>query len=408
MRLRRGVRGYLAPALRALAAHRLRAGLAISAVAAGTAAVLLTGAIGAGAGGEVAQRMESMGTNLLVVRPVEVGQRVARRTMRGAVTTLEPGDGEAIARLRGLAAAPSTEGRARVEAGRVTVVSTVRGTVPVFLAVRGFRLAEGRFFDAGDEQSARRVAVLGARVADALFAGEPVVGADIRVRGIPFEVIGVLRSKGALAGGDEDDQVLVPLRTGLRRLLSRRWLDAVYVSVEDPRRMEEAMAEIRELLRARHRAVAAGGREDFEVQNAARALAVQRQAIASLTLLTTGLGALALGVGGIGIFALLLIAVRERTTEIGLRMAVGARPRDVLLQFLCEASFLAVGGWVAGVGLGALGAATVALGSSWKLGLPVAPLFASLGMAVLVGLGCGAYPARQASRLPPVDALRAA
>ncbi len=403
MRLRRALR----PSLRALLAHRVRAALVLSSVATGVAAVLLTAAVGKGAERELARTLEALGTDLLVVRPAAMSRFPGRRQVRGTVTSLEVGDAEAIAELALVReAAPSAEGMLRVKAGKGALLTMVLGTSPAFPAVRRFRLREGRFFGPADDRESRRVAVLGARVGETLFPGESPVGRQIRLRSVPFEVIGVLEAKGAQAdGADEDTKVVIPLRTALRRVFNTSWLSNVFVSVRDPARMAEAEAEIGELLRARHRRGREGAPDDFAVQDRTRFLAGQQETVEFLTLLTTGLAGLALSVGGTGILALMLLSVRERTGETGLRMAVGARPRDILLQFLLEATVLALGGWAIGVAAGALAAGAVAFGTDWKVGVPVRALLASLAMAVTTGVGFGAFPARKASLLPPTQAL---
>jgi putative ABC transport system permease protein len=401
MKLRRSV----ALSLRALFAHRLRAILALSCIAVGVAALVLTSAIGAGAQRELRGRLENMGANLLVVRPARVKRLTARKSVRGFMTSLTLEDYEAIAALDFVAAAaPGAERGVRVKAGTAVVTSKVLGTTAAFPIARRLELATGRFFD--DDAGAPRVAVLGARVSESLFAGD-AVGRDVRIGGVPFEVIGVLREKGALAdGSDEDNQILIPIRTALRRVLNTRWLSAVFVSVDDPRRMDLAEAEIGKLLRARHEI--AGEREnDFEIQNTTKSVAAQKQVADSFALLTSGLSAIALVVGGAGILALMFLSVRERTSEIGLRIAVGARSRDIVVQFLVEAAFLAVGGWAIGVVAGGAGTALIAWGTEWKVGLPLTALAASLAMVLGIGLGFGAFPARKASLIPPIEALLA-
>jgi putative ABC transport system permease protein len=398
MRFRRSLR----PSLRAIFAHRARATLALTSVSVGVAAVVVTSAIGTGAQREIARRIESTGSNLLVVRPAQVKRLVARKTVRGVVTSLVLDDYDAIAKLTPVAAAaPGAEGNLRVKAGSAAMTTKVLGTSSAFPDVRRFRLRAGRFFDADDDRRASRVAVLGARVSETLFPGENPVGQEMRIRGVPFEVIGVLQAKGAIGdAGDEDDQVLVPIGTALRRVFNSTWLTTVFVSVADVAEMPKAEAEIGTLLRARHRKP-----DDFEVQNLTRFLAIQKETADSLTLLTTGLAALALLVGGTGILALMLLSVKERTGEIGLRRAVGATPRDILVQFLFEATLLAFGGWTLGVVVGACGAAAVAFSTRWTIGVPIEALLASFAMAATTGLGFGAYPARTASRMPPIEAL---
>jgi len=412
MRLARSLR----PALRALAAHRLRAGLALCGVAIGVAAVLLTGALGAGAEREVARSLEAMGTNLLVVRPAQARRLVARKEVRGFVTTLTPEDAAALAELERVdEAMPGMEGTVRVKGGGGSVTATVLGATRAFPRVRRFRLRAGRFFDAEDEAGARRVAVLGARVAERLFGEDSpatLIGQGLRLRGIPFTIIGVLEAKGVLAdGSDEDNTIVIPIRTALRRVFNVAYLNTVFVTVRDIRDsnqrdpMNAAQAEIGALLRERHRLRGNATADDFAVQDKAKLLSSQRETVGTLTLFVAGLSALALLVGGTGILALMLLSVKERTGEIGLRLAVGARPRDILVQFLAEATALALGGWLAGVALAALGTGGLALGTSWKVALPAGALLASFGMAMITGLGFGAVPARRASLLPPIRAL---
>lgn len=398
MRLRRTVR----LSLRALFAHRLRTALAIASVSAGVAAVVLTGGIGKRAAAEVRRNVEGVGTNLLVVRPAQVKKVVTRKTVTGVVKTLRLDDCSAIEQLASIrAVAPAAEGALRVKAESAATLTTVRGTTPVFPDIRRFRVKSGRFFDDDDNRAARRVAILGARVADALFPDDDPVGAQVRIRGTAFDVIGVFAPKGVLADGDEDNQVVVPIRTALRRIFNSNSLTGILVSVENGHSMDAAQHEIDRAIGERHHT------HDFEIQDAARMAAMQKKATDSFALLTTGLGALALFVGGSGILALMLMTVKERTTEIGLRIAVGARPRDILLQFLLEATWLSVSGWIIGVALAAIAFTAIATATTWKLGIPLVAVAATFGMAVVIGIGFGALPARKASLISPIDALLA-
>jgi putative ABC transport system permease protein len=392
--------------VRALLAHRMRTALALASVSAGVAAVILTSAIGDGAQRDIARNVERLGVNLLVVRPAQVKRLASRRAIAGSVTTLRMEDRDAVAALPLVAlAAPGVESPVRVKGGRTATATRMLGTTPDFLTVRGFGVRRGRAFDEHDLRDSRRVAILGSRVADALFDGD-AVGRQIRIRRVPFEVIGVLTPKGALADGDEDNQILVPITTALRRVLNTSWLNAVFVSVtsNDVRTMREAENAIAGTLRARHPA-SADGRSDYEIQNAARFFSMQRQTADTLGRLTTGLGAVALLVGGTGIMALMLLSVRERTSEIGLRMAVGAQRHDVLVQFLLEATMLALGGWLLGVALGLGGAATIGATTRWPVAPPIGAISISLAMALTIGLGFGAIPARRAASIPPLRAL---
>src|SRR5262245_53308475 len=400
------IRRSIGPSLRALFAHRVRTTLAVSSVTAGVAAIVVTSAIGAGAEDTIRRQIESLGANLLVVRPAQVKRVVARKEVKGTVTTLRLEDFDAIAMLETVVdAVPALEGPVKVKGGTASMTTKVLGTTPEFPAVRRFQIRNGRFFDDDDDRTARRVAVLGARVAAALFDDQNPVGRTIRIRGIPFEVIGSMTAKGAMAGGDEDNQIVVPIRTARRRLFNATWLTSIFVSVGDSRAVPDAEREIGRVLRARHR-LDPDQQPDFDVQNAATFLALQQQTVATLGRLTTAVGAIAVVVGGTGILALILMSVRERTGEIGLRMAVGAQPRDILMQFLFEAALLALGGWVGGLVLGMSGATVVAASTTWRIGVPWEALLVSLGMAMTIGLGFGTVPARKASLIPPIQALR--
>jgi putative ABC transport system permease protein len=207
-------------------------------------------------------------------------------------------------------------------------------------------------------------------------------------------------------GSDEDNEVVVPIRTALRRVFNSTWLNPIFVSVRNPGEMAETESAIARLLRDRHRREPSGKPDDFSIQNKTRVLAAQKQVAESLNLLATTLAAISLFVGGAGILALMLMSVKERTGEIGLRIAVGARPRDILVQFLMEAAFLAIGGWAVGITLGTLGAAVVAFATRWKVAMSPEQVLVTLGMVLTIALGFGAYPARKASLVPPIEALQ--
>jgi putative ABC transport system permease protein len=403
MKLRR----RFSSALRPMLAHRLRAVLALSGVAVGVAAVVVSRSVGVGAQAEMERTIGQMGTNLLIIKPLPVKRLVARPQLSGLATTLRIEDSDAIAQLPTIReVAPAADRAVRVKLGTTAMRTMVRGTTPAYLSVRGFELAAGRCFDEADNRATRRVAVLGASVAAELGRGRSLVGEEIRVGGVPFQVIGVLQPKGStIDGADQDNHIVVPLGTALRRVLNSTWLTTVYARVTEPERMDEAEAEVQRLLRERHQRGNERTPDDFAVQNTTKTRAFQQEMMATLSRYAGGLAAVALVVGGLGILALMLLSVRERTSEIGLRMAVGAEPRDILIQFLIEAMVLALAGWAGGALLG--GAAAVALGwlAGWPVGLPVTAIASSLAIAVVIGLGFGALPARNAARIPPIDAL---
>jgi putative ABC transport system permease protein len=302
--------------------------------------------------------------------------------------------------------APAIDGSRLVRSEVGTTRGLVLGTTANFLDVRGFRLARGAFFTYEDEEAATRVVVLGARVRAALCpAGEPV-GAVVRIANVPFEVVGVLEAQGVTAdGADVDTQLYVPLRTALRRMFNTRALGSVFIRVRDEAPMPRVESDLRAVLRERHHLDERERADDFAVQNPERALAAKRQVTRVMTLFTLSVAAISLLVGGTGILALMLLSVRERTAEIGLRRAVGAWPLDILTQFLAEAMTLAAGGGLAGVGLGVLGAWATAAATGWPVSVTASSALAGVGISASLGLVFGLWPASQAARLPPVVAL---
>ena len=293
-----------------------------------------------------------------------------------------------------------------VKADTASTQVSVLGTGPAYAELRKFQVARGRYLDEEDDRSCSRVAVLGARVAESLFGSEDPVGRTVRIRRVPFEVIGVLASRGASASGsDEDNLVAVPLRTALRRILNVTWLSSIAITLREDASPAEAETLIRELLRRRHRLDVRGVPDDFTIQGQEKMAAMQRTAVRSLTLLTSGLAGVALAVGGAGILALMLLSVRERTAEIGVRLAVGATPTDVLFQFLGEAALLALAGGAGGALLGAAGAFAVASATGWDVVVPAGAYAVALATSLLLGLASGALPAALAARVPPIEAL---
>ncbi len=393
---------------RGLFAHRMRATLAVSSVAAGVVAVVVTGSIGQGAKEEVLRQTESIGTNLLVVRPAQVSNSAARKNVKGVVTTLRLDDYQAITQIsRVSAAVPGFESSVVVKADNLSMSAMVLGTTFPYLDVCRFRLYQGRFLTDDDDFSANRVAVLGARVNEMLFGEQNAIGQQIRIRNVPFEVVGVLEAKGVLAdGSDEDDRIVIPIRTALRRVFNSTWLNAIFISVRDVSEMDGARTDVNALLRERHRLVQRNKPDDFSLQDKTKVLAARKQLADSLTLLATGLAAASLVVGGVGILALMLMSVKERTAEIGLRMAIGAKPRDIFVQFLLEATSIAAGGWLAGMAIAAAATGIIGRATDWTTSISSGLEFVTLSIVMTSGLVFGAYPARKASLMPPIRALR--
>lgn len=395
---------------RALSRHRARTALALAGTAVGVGCVLAMLTVAEGAKRQVVGRIDAMGRNLLVVM-AGPQPRVAARTMaRGAtVTTLVPADAEAIIAQSALItrAAPSQGRTMPLEYGDRATTSTVRGTTSDYGAIRHFPLASGRSFTPEENRAGLRVTVIGARVRERLFGDRDPVGETLRVGRIPFEVVGVLGSKGvSLGGGDDDDQILIPLRTALRRVFNVDYIGTIYLEVESSGMMDAAAAEVGAILRERHRLLRRGKADDFVIQNQRTVVAAEMETLRSFRHLIVGLGSVALTVSGVGILSIMMLSIRERRSEIGLRAAVGARRRDIRLQFLLEALALSGGGGVAGVVLGMILAWAIGAFTEWHSVVTVpSMLFATLS-ALMVGAVAGVYPAQRAASWDPIEALR--
>jgi putative ABC transport system permease protein len=392
-----------------LAAHPLRTALALTGIIIGVSAVIIMVAIGDGAQQEVLSKIDAMGTDLLVISAGQVQKSVGRQQIRGTTTTLVLEDVEAIARECPAvkAAAPVQSRKMQVKYGSFSTNTTVVGTTPEFQKVRNFRPAKGTFFSDEENLASRRVAVLGTTVVNNLFEGHNPIGATVRIGQVPFEVVGVMQSKGTdLNGVDQDNQIFIPLRTALRRVFNLTYINTINIQAVNTEKMSQAVAQITELLRERHRLGRHNAPDDFTIQNQADVLEAQRETTDTFTLLISSIAGISLLVGGIGILAIMLIAIRERTNEIGLRMAVGASRKDIVMQFVIEASMLGVSGGIAGIILGILGSISIRIGTSWAINISPSSVMLAFSFSLLVGLFFGVYPARRASLLDPIEALR--
>jgi putative ABC transport system permease protein len=397
-------------AWKALARRPLRTGLAMLGMVVGVASVVVMMAVGQGSQERVRQVMRSLGSNVIVVAsgaPTAGGVRLAS----GSAPTLTLGDADAIARLPSVTAiAPISYGTAQLVHGAQNWLGPVQGTSPGFFTVRDWEFSAGGPFDAEDLRAGARKAVLGATIVERLFLGEDPVGRTLRIRNVPFVVVGVLAPKGrSLEGNDFDDIVVVPFSTARRDLYrwglpNRVW--RIMAKADEAAGMAQAEADILALLRTRHR-IAEGAEDDFSVRRQDAAYDNEQEAARSMRTLLATIASVSLVVGGIGIMNIMLVTVTERTREIGLRMAVGARRRDILLQFLQESVVICVVGGLVGLVFG-VGVAWLAA-ERWGMTVIVSLQagLAAFAASTLTGVVFGLYPARVAARMTPADALRA-
>jgi putative ABC transport system permease protein len=398
-------------ALRALRRNKLRSFLTTLGMVIGVSAVIAMVAIGDGAKARVEAAFDAMGSNMLIILP---GTSTSGGAMGGfgSMPTLTWDDLKAIQTEIPTVrwAAPSLRAAAQVQSEDQNWTTQVFGSTPEFFLIRTWPAAQGELFTQSDVDGATKVAVLGQTVVEKLFgvSANPV-GQSIRVKGVPFTVIGVLSKKGqSQFGQDFDDTILVPVSTfrqkiqgGLKNYIS----GTIMVGATGASTTQRAESQVRGLLRDRHR-LAPGADDDFSIRNLAEIASAQQEGTRTLTTLLAAIAAVSLLVGGIGIMNIMLVSVTERTREIGLRMAVGAKPGDIRLQFLVEALTLAVTGGLIGVGLGLFAAWRLASSFGWQVLYRPDVIFIAVGFSGLVGVGFGFYPAHRASRLDPIQALR--
>jgi putative ABC transport system permease protein len=399
-------------ALRALAVNKLRSALTMLGIVIGVGAVIVMIAVGAGAQARVEDQIRALGSNLLLVMPGSTTAGGVRLGF-GSASTLTEDDVAAINReIPEALAAPALRGSAQVIWGNTNWSTQIYGTTPEYLDVRQWPLAAGRSFEPAEMAAAAKVCLIGATVARQLFGDADPLDQSIRIKRVPFTVIGVLDVKGqSLMGTDQDDLVLVPIKTARSRVLGtasaarNRTVGTIWVKAAEGVDTKEIEGQVRSLLRQRHR-IQPGADDDFSLRNLAEVMAAQEASSRVLALLLAAVASVSLLVGGIGIMNIMLVSVTERTREIGLRMAVGARTRDILGQFLVEAVTLSLIGGLAGVALGVGASMLIAGLAGWRIVLSPGAVGLAVAFAFAIGVFFGFYPARKAARLNPVEALR--
>ncbi len=386
-------------AFRSIFRNRMRSLLTSLGIIIGVASVIIMVGVGSGSQAQIQDQIESMGTNLIMVQP-ERGPDIANR--------LSTDDVDKLKSESGYLSAVSGTTRTGVTAvgGDGDWSTTAYGVEPDYLVVRDWGLSSGEMFGEKDLSARKKVAVLGTTVAEELFGASDPVGEQIRLARTPFTIIGVLESKGNTSmGNDQDDTVLVPLDTAMTRLSNSQYLDTIEISVVSQDLMDQAQTDIEQILRESHR-LTDDQDNDFRVMNQAEIIDTASATAETLTILLAAIAAVSLLVGGIGIMNIMLVSVTERTREIGIRMSVGARKQDILLQFLSESIFLSLMGGAVGIGF--------AFGMVWVLNtffsvptvVEAGIVFLAAVFAAAVGVFFGYYPARKASNLYPIEALR--
>ncbi|MBW6504909.1 ABC transporter permease [bacterium] len=395
---------------RSLRANKMRSILTMLGMIIGVAAVIIMVAIGAGANERIADQIASVGSNLLLVLPGSTTSGGLRSGF-GSTPTLTMDDAKAIGReLPAVAlASPSSRSSGPVVYGNQNWSTILQGVSPEYFEMRDWQTAQGRYFTTQEMDAAVKVCLLGTTVAGYLFGPEDPVGKIVRIKRAPFTVVGVLESKGQSPNGqDQDDTVILPVTTLVKKLAGSahpRSIGVILVQAVDGDHVKEAEREVTSLLRQRHR-IGPGQDDDFSVRNLSEMLALAESATRIMSLLLGGIASVSLVVGGIGIMNIMLVSVTERTREIGIRMAVGARERDILSQFLIEAVLLALTGGAIGIVLGSAGAVLISRLAGWSTLISPGAAFLAFGFSAAVGVFFGFYPARKASRMDPIEALR--
>ncbi len=396
--------------LRALKINKMRSALTMLGIVIGVTAVIIMVAIGSGARERVSRQISSAGSNLLVVVPGSMTAGGIRMGF-GTQANLTTKDAEAI--LKECPAvwdvSPEVHGAAQVVFGNQNWSTAITATTPSYLNVRDWLLDDGRNFSDQDIRNTTKVCIVGQTIVENLFAGQDPIDQIIRIKKVPFVVIGVLEAKGQdLMGQDQDDMILIPITTGRKKVFGSLRPDmvrSIIVKTVSTQELPQAETQIQELLRQRHH-IGPKEEEDFTVRNLTQMLQMAEKSTRIMTMLLGAIASISLLVGGIGIMNIMLVSVTERTREIGIRMAVGAKVRDIRLQFITEALILSMIGGAIGIIMGIAGAKLIALLTDWSAMVSLPATAAAFGFSGLVGIFFGFYPAYKASLLNPIEALR--
>ena len=399
-------------ALRALKVNRMRSALTMLGIIIGVAAVIAMVGVGAGATARIQDQIQSIGSNLIIVLPGSISANGVRLGS-GAVATLTQDDAKAIAADCPSvgAVAPSVRGGVQVVYGNSNWATNAQGVTPDFMTIRDYTMLSGQFFTTQDVDAAAKTAVLGETVAHNLFGDSDPTGQVVIVKNVPFTVAGVLTPKGqSPTGQDQDDVILLPISTATQKVFGANKANAkavasLMVQAMSPQTMDQAIQEMTALLRERHK-ILPGVEDDFTVRNLTEVFAAQETSAQVMSILLGAIASVSLIVGGIGIMNIMLVSVTERTREIGLRQAVGAKTRDILLQFLVEAVTLSLLGGIVGIAVGLAASLLISHFAKWSTAVSPLSILLAFLFSALVGVFFGYYPARKAAFMDPIEALR--
>jgi len=371
----------------------------------GVGAIITTTSIGEGAKADITERIQTLGANILAVRPGQSrfrgrGSADARRSLTVQDLAALEERGQSFGYVT-----PEVSSRAQVKYLSKNTNTTIVGTSPAYLVTANFTVEKGRFFTDSEIRYRERVCVLGKTVVDNLFETIEPVGKTVKIKGVGFHVLGVMKEKGASGWRNPDDQVFIPYTTAMKRVFGEEYLSSISIQANDDKLLETAETEVTELLRKQHK-IPINKELDFHVRNQAEFMETLEESSQTFTNMILGIAIVSLVVGGIGIMNIMLVSVTERTKEIGLRKAVGAQRVDILVQFLVESTTLALVGGLVGIGVGLIGAEMVPSIWGWRTVVSVMYAGASFIVSALVGVFFGAYPAWKAAKLHPIDALR--
>lgn len=397
----------IAIAFTSLLSNKMRTILTMLGIIIGVGAVIVMVSIGMGVRQNITNSIASLGSNMLIVTPGSAN-RGGVRSAAGSSQKLKLDDAEAIKKkIKNIDyVSPTVNSSYQIVYGNENWNSSVYGVTPEYLKIRSLSVTSGSFITASDINSRNRVAVIGSTVASNLFDTTNPVGKNIRIGNQPFRVIGVLESKGQSSmGNDQDDVVIIPLTTAQERLMGITYIRSINIQVSDSSKMDLVQEQVESLLRQRHR-IRTGQDDDFTVRNLTSLLETVNNTTTMLTLFLGSIAAISLLVGGLGIMNIMMVSVTERTREIGIRKALGATFKDIMLQFLIEAVIIGVVGGVLGILFGVGSALLVSKVSTFTTYITVFPIVISFSFSVGIGLFFGLYPARKAARLDPIEALR--